>query len=1456
MNAKTAQCRTLKISKSQTRHKKSYQGRLCRVHAEGWECSFTAIERVFIKCSDINDLSTYNELLDEWGFRRDNIAGSHNILQSEDVFKLDGGLIVDDGDSGKTVFLNQLEYRLKSKRVAVLFVAIREFRGREEEIFRKIQKFTANRKNCYILLDALDEAPDIIEKLFKKIERAPKKFHWWITTRPLLQLSSFQEHITTLPKFKLLPFSIKDVHGLARQLCDCPETFFESVRKMEVQELCLKPGGLIVLLRIYKAKGSLGTSRLNLMELVVKDYCTPRRDGKIYEAMTSTATAEDKLIDTMGWLSLCMILSGSDQCWTRDIASTPRRCVAMRSCITERYTFDDLSKTLATRFIEPMGIGLVRIAYSPLMAGYLAARWLSKYVSLVNIEVLLRVSAPRMQGSILEIQRWMAVFNKNFVPQGLITTPEYFLNARDAITAVGFDRFYNYMESRYAELTFDEKRERVINRLSVFNDFDVEPIVEQKLKQKDAPKNTIEFASMVARRCKLEKIVPKIIDIVASPKRPVDVRSALSYDLVWLKEEFKEDVDFHPLSVVLSEVNDGMEFSNVFGNVLDCLWPNFLSADELVRHLRNSVRQAYFGAYERFVEYSLPGSFDSKLDKSIVMPLLRWAVNHVAENKPFDRMGELARRIFTYAWKWATDEDVASVLANCIVEYSKKSHHHVAPVSQRDSNSEKQYGWEISVSSFRNDVSRRMSILRILMHQPSITEDDISLFGLPYESFALYSEKDFEHLFKEWECAYCRNHDEAERWSYALVAALPTKKTSFLKGWLKRLYEIYPSNKKFCYQEFLKRLENQKKNRREIEAQERREEQENKKIERRHTVRIRNVLKKEIVSPILFLSLSYVMPSKDGRPKLPESDVTLTIQWGRLDAGCRKRLLELAILSLHDYPKNNSDEHGQDLALLCAMRFVWRKRKSEFAKFTAEEGSFLAKVIFRNASNLKDDKVISKVLDCFAERFPAECFSAVKDCTILECRNGFGIGVGLQLWGSRLSLCQFRNVLDALRTSTESYDGYVGQVFEAMAQIGFVQNEARCYLFNTINYRSKKRPNKDCEYLLRTALKLFPNEYVAYILRLTTANSRWVKQWLLKMVSRFDAEELAKAFIDSGYRQVFSLIVWLENSFPEKDRPQHEAVYSPSSKDVVYELKDILLLYMMKNCDKQMFMLLQTLPWKCANRAWDYFLLQCQATMRNNSLPDTLDIEEIKSIPIEEKILSKSDVSERWFVRDGRDLLNVIVATIKKYESSYLHGNRFAAIPDLWCMGHKTFWDSGRTVKKSGRIKVKRSNRDSIVFPKWEDHFSDHLARFLNIELKHTIVNRETQTSPFIWRNASDETKVGYSDISVESDSPVGRLRVIIEVKGNWNKEVRRDGLITQLQNRYLSVNQGAYGIFVCGCFGSNDWCKNDWRRNLVAGYETKEIAQTNLDKQLESADMKDRMAVMAIDCRLNPMSG
>ena len=1459
MNVKVAGCRKLNVSASQAQSKKASSGRPYRVHIEGWSKSIAALDRVLIKCSDIKDISTYNELLDDRGFRRNDIEGRPDFFHIDDMLKLEGGLIVDDGDAGKTVFLKQLENRLNERGLRVLFIKMRDYRvSGDHALFAKIHKFSRGKKQSYILLDALDEAPEIVKRLFKEINRAPKKIHWWITTRPLLHLPTSQEHTPNLQQLKLLPFSIQEVCELAGQLCVDPDVFIESVLKMEVQEFCLKPGGLMVLLRIYKARNSLGASRRQLMDLIVKDYCTPRKDGKIEEAMQISADADDKLIDTTGWLALCLILSGSDQCWVRDIASTPNRSVALRKCISERYSFDELSMTLATRFIEPMGSGFVRIAYSPLMSGYLAARWLNGHVSLANIEVLLRASAPRMQRPVLEIQRWMAVLNRGFIPQGISTVPEYFLNARDAIGSIGFERFYNYMESRYAELTFDEKRERVFNRLLVFNDFDVEPIVEKKLAQKDASNNALEFASMVARRCKLRNVIAKIIDIVADKKRDVDVRSTLSYDLLWMRDDFKEKIDFLPLKSVLSEKVSGIEFSNVYGNALDCLWPDFLTPEELVRCLRNPVKKNYFGAYDRFIEYSLPKSFGTVVNKFLVLPMLKWAVKHVAENEPFDWLGKLARRIFTYAWKWANDENIAMLLVDCILEYSKKSYRYEVPFSECDSPSEKkQYDWEISANRFCTDVSKRMSILRVLMQRPTITEKDITFLGFPYEKFALYSEKDFAYLFKEWENAYCQNHDVAERWSFALMAALPTKKTRNIKAQMDRLFEIYPTNQKFCYQTFLNRLEYQKKSKREIAQRGRREKLKNKEIERRHTSRIKNALKKKSASAVLFLSLSYVLSSKDGRPKIPENDVTATVQWGKLDNGCRKHLLELAILSLRNYPKDNPDDHGQDVALLCAMRFVWKKRKSEFARFTAEESGFLAKVMFRHASNLKGDKVIAKLLDYFAERFPNECFSAVKECTVLECKNGFGIGAGLQLWGSRLSIVQFRNVLEELRTSTNGYGKYVGKVFEAMSQVDFVQDEARHYFSSAIDYQSRKVPNKDCEYLLRIALKFFPAEYGAYLLRLTNTNSRWVKQWLLKMASRVDAEVLANAFFTAGPKVAFELIVWLENNFPESQRPQHEVVYSPSSKDEVYVLKDILLSCMMKYCNDQIFKLLQTLPMKCANRAWDYFLLQCQATVRNNSLPDTLDIEEIKSIPILEKLSVKSSASDdKWFVRDGKDLLKVIVAIIKKYECYYLHGHKFAAIPDLWCFGNKNFWLPKRKMKKWRRIKPKKKANSEIVFPKWEEHFSDHLARFLDIELKYAIVNRETQATPLMHRNASDEAKVGYSDISVECALPDGKLLVIIEVKGNWNRDVKHDGLIKQLQEHYLSVNQGAYGILVCGCFSSKSWCVNDWRRHLIMkGYETKEVAQRNLDKQLESADMKERMAVMAIDCSLSPRS-
>ena len=125
MNVKVAGCRKLNVSASQAQTKKASSGRPYRVHIEGWSKSIAALDRVLIKCSDIKDISTYNELLDDRGFRRNDIEGRPDFFHIDDILKLEGGLIVDDGDAGKTVFLKQLENRLNERGLRVLFIKMR-----------------------------------------------------------------------------------------------------------------------------------------------------------------------------------------------------------------------------------------------------------------------------------------------------------------------------------------------------------------------------------------------------------------------------------------------------------------------------------------------------------------------------------------------------------------------------------------------------------------------------------------------------------------------------------------------------------------------------------------------------------------------------------------------------------------------------------------------------------------------------------------------------------------------------------------------------------------------------------------------------------------------------------------------------------------------------------------------------------------------------------------------------------------------------------------------------------------------------------------------------------------------------------------------------------------------------------------------------------------------------------
>jgi len=76
-------------------------------------------------------------------------------------------------------------------------------------------------------------------------------------------------------------------------------------------------------------------------------------------------------------------------------------------------------------------------------------------------------------------------------------------------------------------------------------------------------------------------------------------------------------------------------------------------------------------------------------------------------------------------------------------------------------------------------------------------------------------------------------------------------------------------------------------------------------------------------------------------------------------------------------------------------------------------------------------------------------------------------------------------------------------------------------------------------------------------------------------------------------------------------------------------------------------------------------------------------------------------------------------------------------------------------------------------------------------------------------------------------------VRVIIEVKGCWHKEVET-AIETQLLNRYLNESGCDHGIYLVGWFSCNQWDKRDSRKNKLSASNIEE-ARSTLDRQANS---------------------
>lgn len=155
----------------------------------------------------------------------------------------------------------------------------------------------------------------------------------------------------------------------------------------------------------------------------------------------------------------------------------------------------------------------------------------------------------------------------------------------------------------------------------------------------------------------------------------------------------------------------------------------------------------------------------------------------------------------------------------------------------------------------------------------------------------------------------------------------------------------------------------------------------------------------------------------------------------------------------------------------------------------------------------------------------------------------------------------------------------------------------------------------------------------------------------------------------------------------------------------------------------------------------------------------------------------------RRLVRDGDELLEVLIESLIRFEKMLAGETPLAG--NLWDQDKKGFWR-----------------------PKDEDHLSDNLKKHLEADLNKTgiILGREVQIVRKRGDQKGERTDIHVTAVSKQlSESEYSTIRVVIEVKGCWNKELW-SAMETQLAERYLKEAGATHGLYVVGWFNCTAW--------------------------------------------------
>lgn len=512
-------------------------------------------------------------------------------------------------------------------------------------------------------------------------------------------------------------------------------------------------------------------------------------------------------------------------------------------------------------------------------------------------------------------------------------------------------------------------------------------------------------------------------------------------------------------------------------------------------------------------------------------------------------------------------------------------------------------------------------------------------------------------------------------------------------------------------------------------------------------------------------------------------DLTRTNRFIELDSSMQSRILNIA----KEYIVNCTTFVKAEIAMLYppiigkinAFLLIFKLDKEYLQKVDEIEWEQLIPHLLTYSITISsNDKELLKMFIVFIfEKIPTEFILSMK--SLFEMANEKGKNTGII---ENIEYCINEDINSTLIESSQNKN---------------LRSELTGEIFSALKY-----PNTESiqefgigvikDYFKKTHGEISNIHVIAQNILLHCNNEVWENIWgYIETETQFGVEVMRKIsyqnieFNKLSYENLKKLYVWLRENFPiEHDRNKLDSdAYYYTSRDHIEDLRNNTFDYLVQRGSKDSLKIVQEIVELFPTLDMKYKLEQA---IEKVSLNEWVSLQ-----PFE--IIKLAEAQYFRFVENEKQLLDVVLENLKEIEYD-LHN------------------------KDSNAYLLWNEVKNKSYKPKNENQYSTYIKNRLEEKLKYEgiIINREVEL-----RSQEDHLRGERTDIQIDTttkngfiDSRSKTISIIIEVKGNWNREVTT-AMEDQLANRYLNKSGIQTGIYLIGWFDSDSWDEENRKINV-----------------------------------------